>query len=127
MALVGFIAGLVFAVVGALGVVAPSLWLRLGVALASPLGVWFIVLERLLLGVVFVGAAPRSRDPTLFRLLGAVTLVAGLAVPFLGLQTFTIVPDVWPTQTSAMARWYAAGECAFGLLIAYGIIPREAR
>lgn len=127
MALVGFMAGWVFALVGALGIVSPVAWNRLNTFLASGLGLWFLMFARLALGVVFVAAAPRSRDPVVFRILGVLTFLAGLAVPLVGFDTFAAAGNVWTIQSTALARAYAAGECAFGLLIAYLIIPREAR
>jgi hypothetical protein len=82
---------------------------------------------RVLLGTSLYFAAPRSRAPRAFRVIGALTIAAGLALPFLGIERFDALLAWWTAQGGGMTRLWAAGALTFGLLVAYGVIPKEAR
>lgn len=127
MAFLAFMLSLLIAGIGALGVLAPSVLIALVAHLHGPFGLYFAAALRVLLGSALYLAAPRSRAPRVFRVLGALTIVAGLALPFLGVARFDALLAWWTAQGGAITRAWAAVALAFGLLVAYGVIPKEAR
>jgi hypothetical protein len=127
MAFLAFVLSLAIAALGAVGVVAPSVLLALVTHMRSPLGLYVAAALRVVLGTALYLAAPRSRAPLLFHALGALTVVAGLALPFLGIERFDALLGWWTSQSGGVTRLSAAGALAFGLLVAYGVIPKEAR
>ena len=72
-------------------------------------------------------AAPASRAPFAFRVLGAVTFAVGCLTPLIGVARFDSLIDWWVALDPALARTWSACALAIGSLIAYGIIPRDAR
>lgn len=127
MAFVAFMLSLLIAGIGAVGVLAPSVLLALVTHMHGPFGLYFAAALRVVFGTALFLAAPRSRAPRVFRVLGALTIVAGLALPFLGVERFDALLAWWTAQGGATTRVWAAAALAFGLLIAYGVIPKEAR
>lgn len=127
MAFVAFVLGLVTALAGIVGVVAPRLIIAMAVALHGPLGLAFASGIRLLFGTALFLAAPASRAPLAFRVLGIVTFAAGLALPLLGVDRFDALIDWWAAQPAATVRLGAAFGGGVGILVTYGIIPRHAR
>lgn len=127
MAFVAFILSLLIAGIGAVGVLSPSALIALVMHMRGPFGLYFAAALRLLLGSALFVAAPRSRAPRVFRVLGALTIVAGLALPFLGVERFDALLGWWTAQGGAMTRLWAVIALTIGLLIAYGVIPKEAR
>ena len=127
MSFVAFTLALAIAALGAVGVLAPSVLLALVTAMRSPGGLWVAAVLRVVLGTALYVAAPRSRAPTIFRALGVLTVLAGVALPFLGVARFDALLGWWVAQGASVTRVWAAGAVAFGLLVAYGVIPREAR
>ena len=127
MAFVAFMLSLLIAGIGAVGVLAPSVLIALLTHMRGPFGLYFAAALRIVLGTALFLAAPRSRAPRVFRVLGALTIVAGLALPFLGVERFDALLAWWTAQGDTTTRVWAAGALMFGLLVAYGIIPKEAR
>jgi hypothetical protein len=80
-----------------------------------------------LLGTALYVAAPRSRAPRVFRVLGALTIVAGLSLPLLGFTRYDALLGWWTSQGAGVTRVWAAVALTFGVLVAYGVIPKEAR
>jgi hypothetical protein len=56
----------------------------------------------------------------------AVTFIAGCAAE-IGVARFDTLLDWWATLDPLLARTWSACAAAVGALIAYGIIPRDAR
>ena len=127
MSFVAFTLALAIAALGAVGVVAPGALLALVAQMQSPAGLWLAAVLRIVLGAALYLAAPRSRAPTIFRVLGVVTVLAGVALPLLGVARFAALLGWWIAQGASVTRAWAAVAVAFGLLVAYGVIPREAR
>jgi hypothetical protein len=127
MSFVAFTLALAIAAIGAVGVLAPAVLLTLVAEMQSPAGLWIAAALRVVLGTALYVAAPRSRAPTTFYVLGVVTVLAGVALPFLGVARFDALLGWWIAQGASVTRLWAAAAVAFGLLVAYGVIPREAR
>jgi hypothetical protein len=127
MSFVAFTLGLAIAALGAVGVLAPSALLAIVTQMQGTAGLWIAVVLRLVLGAALYLAAPRSRAPRVFRVLGALTIAAGLMLPVLGVTRFVALLGWWTAQGAGVTRLWAGAAVAFGLSIAYGVIPREAR
>ena len=127
MAFTAFMLGMLTALAGAVGVVAPSILAAMATALHGPLGLTLAAGVRLLLGAALFVAAPRSRAPLAFRVLGAATFAVGVLTPLIGVERFDSLLDWWAALDSLVARTWSACALAIGSLIAYGIIPRDAR
>jgi hypothetical protein len=102
--------GLILLVCG-FGVVAPALLIRTGRNLwASPFGMFLAVLIRLLLGGALLLVASASRFPTTFRILGVITLLAALIVPFVGHARIGRIMDWGATLPAWIMRlWLSVG------------------
>ena len=127
MAFIAFMLGLLTALAGAVGVVAPGILAALAGTLHGPLGLALAAGIRLVLGAALFVAAPASRAPLAFRVLGAATFAVGLLTPLIGVARFDSLLDWWAALDPSMARTWSACALAIGSLIAYGIIPRDAR
>ena len=127
MAFVAFTLGCLTALVGVVGVFAPSVLATLTGMFHGPLGLALAALLRLVLGAALFVAAPQSRAPFVFRLLGAVTFAVGLLTPLIGVERFDALLDWWAALDPWVARTGSACAATIGGLVAYGIIPRDAR
>lgn len=76
---------------------------------------------RLLLGLALLLAAPGSRFPTTFVVLGWVTIAAAVGIVLMGRERMGRLID-WFSRLSdtAVRAWLMLGV-AFGLLLAYGV------
>lgn len=127
VALVAFMLGLMIALVGGVGVVAPTVVAALMAALHGLLGLVVVASLRLVLGAALFVAAPASRAPLVFRALGAVTFATGMFTSLIGVEHFNSLLAWWTMQDSQLVRTWALCTASFGALVAYGIIPRDAR
>jgi membrane-bound ClpP family serine protease len=89
----------------------------------SPAGIYAAAALRIILGVVLFLAAPTSRAPEVVRILGIIILVAGLITPLFGLERFRRLLDWWSARGPAFMRVWAGFALAFGLLLAYTVVP----
>jgi uncharacterized membrane protein YidH (DUF202 family) len=121
--LTALLLSLLIAALGALGVASPSRLLGLVRYLQTPAGLYVAAALRLVLGLALFFAAPGSRAPELLRILGVVIIVAGLITPFFGLERFRRLLDWWSARGPAFVRVWAAFALAFGLLLAYAVVP----
>lgn len=127
MAFIAFTLGALTAIIGTIGIVLPDWLAALTTAFHGPLGLTIAAALRLLLGAALFVAAPQSRAPLAFRALGAVTFVVGLLTPLIGVARFDALLDWWAALDPWIARIWSACAAALGGMIAYGIIPRDAR
>jgi hypothetical protein len=127
MAFIAFTLGMLTALAGAVGLVAPGMLASLAAALHGPLGLLLATVVRLLLGASLFLAAPGSRAPLAFRMLGVATFAVGCLTPLIGVARFDSLLDWWAALPPMVSRTWSACALALGSLIAYGIIPRDAR
>jgi hypothetical protein len=123
VALIALVLSLLIAAVGALGIASPSRLLGVVRSFQTPAGLYVVAALRVVLGVVLFFAAPVSRAPELIRILGVIVFVAGLVTPLFGLERFRSLLDWWSARGSAFIRAWAAFAFAFGLLLAYAVVP----
>ncbi len=123
MTLVALIICLLLSALGALGVASPSRLLGVVRNFQTPMGLYFAAALRVVLGVALFFAASASRAPDLIRILGVVIIVMGVVTPFFGLERFRRLLDWWSARGSAFIRAWAVLALAFGLSLAYAIVP----
>lgn len=109
------------AAVGAVGVVSPTQLLGLVRRIQSPAGLWVATAFRIVLGVSLYAVAAPSRAPEVLRVLGVLTIAAGVATPFFGLERFRKLLDWWSARGPGFVRAWAAVALAFGLSLAYAV------
>jgi hypothetical protein len=85
-----FMAGL-----GLYGLVSPQGLAGFASRWRSERGLWTAAVIRVVFGIVLWQVAPSSRAPLALQILAAVTVAAGIALPFLGLARFVAVLDWW--------------------------------
>ena len=93
MAFIAFTLGTLLFVIGTIGIVLPSWLVALATAFHGLLGLALATAVRLLLGAALFVAAPQSRAPLVFRTLGGLIFVAGLLLPFFGVERFDALLD----------------------------------
>ena len=127
MAFIAFASSIVIAGLGTIGLVAPSVLASMALAMHGPLGLALASILRIVLGAALFVAAPASRAPLAFRVLGALTFGVGLLTPLIGVARFNTLLDWWAALDPLITRIWSACALAIGGAIAYGIIPRDAR
>src|SRR5690349_21367419 len=108
MAFIAFTLGMLTALGGAVGIVAPNMLGAMTSAFHGPLGLGLATVLRLLLGASLFLAAPASRAPLAFRALGAVTFAVGCLTPLIGVARFDSLIDWWVALDPAVARTWSA-------------------
>ena len=117
--------GFIVTAVGVLGLAAPSVLQEFGRSMQSPAGLYVIAAARVVFGAILLWAAPNSRTPRILVVLGILIVLAGLAMPFLGVDRSRSLFDWWSTQGSFFARAWPFVAIGFGLFIAYATLPRS--
>lgn len=87
-----------------------------------PSGIWFAIGMRVAAGVVFILAAPDTRFPLFFRVVGYLMLIAAALIPVIGRERLTRLVR-WFTELPALATrlWLSFG-LAFALFIVYAAL-----
>ncbi len=112
-----------FAMVGLITLVQPRLAQSfLKQHALSPLFRNFAVAGRFILGIVFILVADGSRYPLIFNLLGVITLVAGIFVAVIPIDTFTKVARRSARLNANLVRMGGAGAIAMGVFTASAVL-----
>ena len=125
MALVALFIGLFIAGLGMLGIVAPEAFLRSVAFFQVPPAIYLAAVNRTLIGIVLVRAAPASRAPKVLRVLGFVIAIGGLLTPFIGIWVGDAIIDWWSAWGTAMVRVWGGAGAASGAFIIYAVAPRR--
>jgi hypothetical protein len=123
MTLVVLIICLLTCAMGALGIASPSRLLGVVRYLQTPMGLYFVAGIRVLLGVALIFSAPASRAPDFIHILGVVIIIIGFITLLFGLERYRRLLDWWSAQGSAFVRGWAVLALAFGLALAYAVVP----
>ncbi|HYE34030.1 hypothetical protein [Methylocaldum sp.] len=123
MTAVALILSLMVAGLGALGVVSPQRLLDLVRRFETPAGLYIAAAFRLILGLALLLAASDSRAPNVVRILGIVIFVTGLVTPLIGIERFQRLIEWWSGQGLGFMRTWAGLTLAFGMFLAYAMLP----
>jgi hypothetical protein len=119
--------GLIIAAVGVVGMVRPAQLVAGMLNWPAAVLLAVAVAVRLVLGIVFVLAAPSCRLPRVMYVLGIVALFAALVVLLLGPDRVQSLVQWWAGQPSLVVRAMYAGTVLFGAFLVYssvGTAPR---
>jgi len=109
--------------VGAVGIVAPSALLWVAQHVVTTVELYLIAVVRVAVGVLLLAVASASRAPRTLRVLGAITVIAGIVTPFLGVARVQVIVDWVSRQGSGFLRVVALVALAIGALVAYTCAP----
>lgn len=88
-------------------------------------GLYVAALIRLVVGVVLILAAPASRFPTAFRVIGTLALIAGLVLPFVPIAFWAENMRWWTVGHVSLFRTVVAvGAILGGAFIVYAALPK---
>jgi hypothetical protein len=121
----GFLAsafGLAIVVIGLLGVMRPDALLSFVRRWQTWPGVWTAAALRVAFGAALWLAAPSSRTPVALQVLGAVSLVSGVALPLLGVSGLAAIVRWWARQSATFRRAWAGVACAVGAFVLWSVI-----
>lgn len=127
MAFVALTLSLVIAILGAVGIVVPTVLVAVSRPFLTPAGLYAAAVLRLVLGAALFVSAPASRAPRTLRILGVVIVVGGLVTPLIGVERARAIVAWWSDQGTALLRIWAAIALAFGSFLAYAVAPRTPR
>jgi hypothetical protein len=113
------------AIMGAIGLIRPEALLRVAHFVETPTGLYAAAGLRIVLGIALLIAAPASRAPTVIRIVGAIVLVAGLMMPFLGPDRVRAIVDWWSSQGRFVMRAGSGFALAFGSFLVWALFPRS--
>ncbi len=92
-------------------------------------GLYTVAVLRVVFGLALIGVARASRAPRTLRVLGAFIIVAGISLPFIGVDGLRALVDGidwFAAQDMAVPRIMAMGAMMFMLSILYALTPQRA-
>lgn len=114
--------GVALCAMSAAGIVSPK-WL-VGVVLKvakARSGMFFAVMVRLVLGAIMILAAPSSRFPAVFQILGWLSIAAAALLPLVGRRRMIAVLDWFAHRPPLLTRVWLVFGIALGAFLVYGI------
>ena len=119
MNLVVSLTGVVIGLLAAIGIFAPFSvlgWIR---GWHAPTRYFVAVVQRAILGSLFIWAAPSCRMPKIILLLGVVTLVAAVAILVMGPKRLDAIVNWWLGLPATLVAASFAGAAVFGCFLVY--------
>ena len=107
---------------GLWGVVSPATLLAFLSRWQTREGLWAGAAIRLIFGLALWFAAPLSRFPTTLQVVGVISVVAGIAVPFIGLARFKSMVAWWLNKPPSFTRVWAVVTLALGVFFVWAVI-----
>jgi hypothetical protein len=117
--------GLIIAVLGLLGVAAPTILLQSASFTLTQIGLYGAAAFRVIVGLVLILAAPTSRMPRTLRVLGGLIVIGGIATPFIGVERARAMVEWWSALGPVFMRVWAALAVLLGSFIIYAASPRR--
>ncbi len=84
-------------------------------------GIYFAVVIRLLMGAALIVAAPVSRFPVVFEILGWIAIAAAVALIFIGRERMAALVAWFVHRSAWFTRLWLLFGMAFGGFLIYGI------
>jgi len=116
--------GVTIIVLAGWGMLAPEkLMTFVTTAVDQPWGIYIAVIVRLVMGAALIVAAPASPFPVAFQVLGALAIVAAVALALMGRQRVRRFIAWWSERFSAsIIRLWLLFGMAFGAFLVYGVL-----
>ncbi len=126
MKLLAIVMGAMIAVIGVVGIAAPSVLLEFGRSLQSPSALYVVAAVRVVFGATLLWVASASRMPRILRIVGTIIIVSGLFTPLVGVERAQAMLNWWSSQGLLFMRAWAGVALLFGLFIVYVVAsPRR--
>ncbi len=122
MAFVAVAVSVLIAGLGAVGIVYPEAIVGFTRILQAPTALYVAAGGRVVFGVAVFFAAPASRAPATLRIFGGIIIVAGIAMPVLGVDGYRSLVQL---KLELFPRVWAVSALLFGALLAYTLVPRS--
>ncbi len=114
------------AVLGVVGVANPEVLVSVvRVFFVTPTGLYAAAGIRLVFSLALFFAAPTSRAPRTLRVLGAIGIVGGLAMPVVGVEGLQSRVEWYSALGPGFLRTHAVFTLGFSALLAYALVPRS--
>ena len=107
---------------GVWGIISPATLLTFLSRWQTREGLWAGAAIRLIFGLALWFAAPLSRFPTTLQVVGVISVVAGIAVPFIGLARFKSMVAWWLNKPPSFTRIWAVATLALGVFFVWAVI-----
>ena len=107
---------------GVWGIISPASLLTFLSRWQTREGLWTGAILRLIFGLALWFAAPLSRFPTTLQVVGVISVVAGIAVPFIGLARFKSMVAWWLNKPPSFTRIWAVATLALGVFFVWAVI-----
>ncbi len=121
MQTLALILSLLIVALGTLGLVSPQRVAALARRFLTPGGLYLAAAIRILFGLVFVFAAPIAGAPELVRVIGVISIVAGVMTPLLRVEQHRKVLDWWVARGPLFMRVWSAVALVLGCVLAYAV------
>ena len=117
--------GIIVALQGVIGLVAPDLFVSAVRFFQTPPTIYFAAVVRVVFGLVLVRAARHARAAVALRALGIAIVIGGALTPFFGIQFAQVILSWWAEGGAAVVRGWAFASLAIGAFIIYATTPRR--
>ena len=107
---------------GVWGIISPATLLAFLSRWQTREGLWAGAALRLIFGLALWSVAPLSRFPTTLQVVGVVFIVAGLAMPFIGLARFKSMVAWWLNKPPSFTRVWAVVTLALGMFFVWAVV-----
>ncbi len=111
------------AVLGVVGVANPEVLVSVVRVYETPTGLYAAAGIRLVFSVALFFAAPTSRAPRTLRILSAIGIVGGLAMPVVGVEGLQSRVEWYSALGPGFLRTHAVLTLGFSALLAYALVP----
>jgi len=119
--------GFLIIVAGVIGVATPDTLVHFGRQVVTPAGLNIVAVLRVVIGLVLILAASRSRMPTTLRVVGAVIFIAGIATPFFGVDRARVILNWGSAQGPMLIRLVGVLAVAAGSFLVYAVTSTRDR
>ncbi len=107
---------------GVWGIISPATLLTFLSRWQTRSGLWTGATLRLIFGLALWFAAPLSRFPTTLQVVGVIFVVAGIAMPFIGLARFKSMVAWWLNKPPSFTRLWAVATLAVGVFFVWAVV-----
>ncbi|HZW75867.1 MAG TPA: hypothetical protein VFF43_20120 [Caldimonas sp.] len=123
MKMAAFFVGLLIAAVGVTGLIAPAALYTIASWFTSPDPWYLLAVVRIAVGVLLLIEAKVSRAPRAVRVVAFIPILAGIAIPFIGVERAGAMVQSWLSVRPAVARLSVLPVLALGSFIAWAFAP----
>lgn len=108
---------MIMVVMGTYGITSPAGLVSFTRKWEGQLGLWIGAASRIVFGVALWRSAPSSHTPAALEVFGAIALISGIALPFIGVERLSKIISWWSAQSSTFIRGWSAVAIALGAFL----------